>query len=133
MGGDPEPRDDRFLGGAFPIRGCNNQLVGFGHLQILSLRPHGRMSSGLARTGLDAVGADATGAVLYAQPLADTNHHPRCDGAIALRGLANLAWMAHIRIRYVVAGDGRYSRFPGPWSHHARLLCHLLSRRPLAA
>ena len=133
MGGDREPRDDRFLGGAFPLRGCNNQLVGFGHLQILSLRPHGRMSSGLARTGLDAVGADVTGAVLYAQPLADTNHHPRSDGAIALRGLANLAWMAHIRIRYVVAGDGRYSRFPGPWSHHARLLRHLLSRRPLAA
>jgi hypothetical protein len=32
MGGDPEPRNDRSLGWAFPIRGCSNQLLGFGRL-----------------------------------------------------------------------------------------------------
>jgi hypothetical protein len=36
---------------------------------------------------------------LHAQPLADIDHHPGCDGAIALRGLANLAWMARVRVR----------------------------------
>ncbi len=132
MGGNREPRDDRFFGCAFSNRGCNDQLLGFGRLQILPLRLHGRMSFGLARTGLDSVGADAKGGVLYTQPLADTDHHPRCDGAIALRGLANLAWMAHVRFRYVVAGNGGYRRFPGTRSHRARLLRRLLSRRPLA-
>ncbi len=39
MVGDPEPRDDRSPGWALPIRGCNNQLLGFGRLQILALRP----------------------------------------------------------------------------------------------
>src|SRR5882672_2925026 len=99
MGGDPEPRDDRSLGWAFPIRGCNNQLLDSGRLQILSLRPHGRLSSGPARTGLDRVGGDAKGAALHAQPLADIDHYPRCDAAIALRGLANLACMARVRVR----------------------------------
>ena len=69
---------------------------------------------------------------LYAQPLADTDHHPRGDGALALRGLANLAWMAHVRVRYVVARVGGCGWFPGNWSRRARLLRHLLSRRPMA-
>ena len=70
--------------------------------------------------------------VRYAQPLADTDHHPRGDGALALRGLANLAWMVHVRVRYVVAGVGGRGWFPGNWSRCARLLRHLLSRRPMA-
>jgi hypothetical protein len=132
MGGDPEPRDDHSVGCDFPIRGCNNHLLGFGRLQILSLRLYGGMSSGLARTGLDPVGGDPTGAALHAQPLADLDHHPRCDGAIALRGLAHLACMARVRLRYGMAADGGSSRFPGTGSHHARLLRRLLSRPALA-
>ena len=50
MGFDLEPRYVCILGGTFPNRGCDNQLLGFGRLQILSLRLHGRMSSRLART-----------------------------------------------------------------------------------
>jgi amino acid transporter len=47
-------------------------------------------------------------------------------------GLANLACMAGVRVRNVVAGGGGCSRFPGSRSHRARLLRHLLSGRPVA-
>ena len=64
MGFDLEPRYVCILGGTFPNRGCDNHLLGFGRLQILSLRLHGRMSSRLARSSLDPVGGDAAGAVI---------------------------------------------------------------------
>lgn len=132
MGGDPEPRHHRSLGWAFLIRGCNNQLLGTGRLQMFLLRAHGRMSSGAARTGHDPLGGDATGAALHSKPLVDTDHHPRGVGAIALRGLANLARMARVRVRYLVAAGSGCDRFPGNWSHRARLLRHLLCGPPLA-
>ena len=61
-----------------------------GRLEIFSLRAYGRLFPGSARARADAMGADATGARLYAQPLADIGHHPGRDGAIALRSLARL-------------------------------------------
>ena len=132
MGGYPEPRGDYSLGRDLPLRGCDDQLLGFGRPQILSLRLHGRMSSRPVRTGVDPVGGDATGAALHAQPLADFDHHPRRDGAFALWSLANLARMARLGVRYVVAADCRCGRFPGTWSHHARLLRDLFSRSSVA-
>ena len=132
MGGSPQSRDDCALGGGFLVCRCHNQLLGSGGLSILCLRPAGRMSPRSPRTRTDSVGADATGAALHAQPLADTDHNSRRVGTIALRDLANLARLAHCRIRCGLDRDGRCRRFPGPRSHYARLLCRLLNR-PMVA
>ena len=132
MGGSPESGDDCALGGGFLVRRCHNQFLGSGRLQILCLRPAGWMSPRSDRTRVDSVGADATGAALHAQPLADTNYYSRRVGAITLRDLANLARLAHCRIRYVLDRDGWYRRFPGTRGHYPRLLCRLLSRPVVA-
>lgn len=132
MGSHREPLDDSALGGLFLIRRCNYQFLGSGRLQILRLRPTRRMFSRSARTSADSVGAHAARVALHAQSLADIDHHCRCLGALAVWDLANLAWMARVRVRYVVAREGGCRRFPGTRSPHARILYRLLSRRLVA-
>jgi hypothetical protein len=99
MGGNPESGDDCALGGVLLVRRCDHHFLGSRRLQILCLRPAGWRSPRIDRIGADSVGADATGVALYAQPLADFDYYPRCVGTFALRDLADLARLAHFRVR----------------------------------
>ena len=92
----------------------------------------GLVSGGiLGLLGLTLTRWEATPQAIYYTPnrwliLCD---HPRCDGSIDLRPLANLARLVHERSRLIVAGCRRSSRFDGRGSHRNWLLLHLLSRR----
>jgi hypothetical protein len=93
---------------------------------LLACRAHGWVRPRFGRTGHDSLGADASSAALHAQSLACLAHNARCDDAIALWPLADLARLAHRGVRCIVGRVSGCRRFAGSGGRGARLLPHLL-------
>src|SRR5256714_3623653 len=100
-------------------------------LDLLADRLCIRIRARIVRLGRDAMGENSNRRLLHAEPLGCPSHHARSCHSYALRLLANLARLAHLRSGFDMAGFGRHSRFNGSRWAGNWLLSRLLRRDSL--